>query len=281
MGSGGYADVVVSGLEKTDPQFDVVHLDDIVTKTATHPFFCVIAPSTNEKAPTVFLSAGVHGDEPAGVYALMQFLKSHIKNYLPYFKIAVIPCVNPYGFDTGVRENADGANLNRFFLSKNPPREVAIVKDVLTQQGTNYLFALDLHEDHTDAPDISRSSQKKIPRGFYLYENCPWKKELVGHRVTRDLRRRRIRVTRMPDVYNEPCDDGVVRTGGLLDPKYSDRETLEGHALNYTPHAFTAETPTYWSLDERVETHLAVLSKMLNEFRDRTIPPQERRIIIT
>src|SRR3989338_3435120 len=86
----------------------------------------------------VALSAGIHGDEPAGVEALLRFLEgtqgrinNGIRKWGMMYKFTVLPCTNPAGFERGTRENINGKDLNRKFNSTNPPEEVMILQDAL------------------------------------------------------------------------------------------------------------------------------------------------------
>ena len=59
----------------------------------------------------VYLSTGIHGDEPAGPIAALQLLK---ENTWPHgVDIFLCPCLNLTGFPLNRRENAKGIDLNR------------------------------------------------------------------------------------------------------------------------------------------------------------------------
>ena len=58
----------------------------------------------------LYLSSGIHGDEPAGPLALLQMLQD---DRWPDLNLWLVPCVNPFGFRRNTRENADGMDLNR------------------------------------------------------------------------------------------------------------------------------------------------------------------------
>lgn len=101
----------------------------------------------------IYLSAGIHGDEPAGPLALLELMRSS------YFSQAIhwiiCPAINPTGLATGTRENADGIDLNRDYL-KRQTTEVQAHASWLEQQPSPDIF-LSLHEDWETT-------------GFYLYE---------------------------------------------------------------------------------------------------------------
>lgn len=121
---------------------------------------CVGAPRTlllaecgDPRLPVVSLSAGMHGDEPAGVWALYSIVRDGLLD--PRFSYRIWPCYNPTGFDLGTRENAEGVDVNRSFGRGGGTPEA---KAILTAgRDRQYLLSIDLHEDHE-------------AEGFYLYE---------------------------------------------------------------------------------------------------------------
>jgi murein peptide amidase A len=105
-------------------------------------------------APRVFLSAGIHGDEPCGSEALLRFLKLHTLSTACDWVIA--PLLNPSGMALGKRENRDGIDLNRDFFRKES-EEIRAFTSWWECQGRGCDFHFSLHEDWET-------------NGFYLYE---------------------------------------------------------------------------------------------------------------
>ncbi len=104
----------------------------------------------------VFLNGGTHGDEPAGVEALLQFLEQRRYDAWPEITFTLIPCLNPWGFEWGVREGPAGHDLNRAFRrASSATPEVSAVKRVLSRR--QLTCSMDCHEDCDAA-------------GFYAYE---------------------------------------------------------------------------------------------------------------
>ena len=66
----------------------------------------------DEKAKTLVIGV-FHGDEPQGKYLIEKYLQNATPNLL------FIPCLNPDGLANGVRTNANGVDLNRYFPTKN------------------------------------------------------------------------------------------------------------------------------------------------------------------
>ena len=61
--------------------------------------------------PRIYLSAGMHGDEPAPPLALLELLqRGEFDQRANWF---ICPLLNPAGLRRGTRENAGGLDLNR------------------------------------------------------------------------------------------------------------------------------------------------------------------------
>ena len=99
------------------------------------------------------MTAGVHGDEPAGPWALYSIVESGLLD--TRFAYRIWPCTNPSGNRVGTRTNAEGKDVNRSFsLEVQTPESRAIMAETA---GRRYAVALDLHEDFE-------------ADGFYCYE---------------------------------------------------------------------------------------------------------------
>src|SRR5262245_31295924 len=56
----------------------------------------------------VYISAGIHGDEPAGPLAIRELLKEN--RWPANANFWICPCLNPSGFELHQRENAEGVD---------------------------------------------------------------------------------------------------------------------------------------------------------------------------
>lgn len=122
----------------------------ILATTAAGPLVVWERPGTG---PRVYLSAGIHGDEPAGPLALLDMLDDGF--FTPEIEWAICPALNPTGLAAGRRENAGGIDLNRDYLRRRSV-EVAAHVAWLEANRAPGLF-LSLHEDWET-------------KDFYLYE---------------------------------------------------------------------------------------------------------------
>src|SRR5688572_20217769 len=67
-----------------------------------------LKPDTSRK---IYISTGIHGDEPAGPLAIRQLMLED--RWPANAEIWVCPCLNPTGFLLNRRESAKGVDLNR------------------------------------------------------------------------------------------------------------------------------------------------------------------------
>ena len=120
------------------------------------------------KGPTVYISAGIHGDEPAGPLAVMELLETGFFNTPLNWRIC--PALNPTGLASGKRDSDLGIDLNRdYFLRVSS--EVAAHARWIEQQHPPDLF-LSLHEDwevEKFFPLIFIKCFKSTYAGFFLF----------------------------------------------------------------------------------------------------------------
>src|SRR5690625_560194 len=106
-------------------------------------------------APPIYLSAGIHGDEPAGPVAVSELLKTGLPNDISW---KICPVLNPAGLHASRRENASGVHLNRDYNHPTQPETKAHIEWLKRQ--SRFELALLRHEDWETS-------------GFYLYEAGP------------------------------------------------------------------------------------------------------------
>lgn len=108
-------------------------LHEITQSGRTYALMQIIRGSSAPRQ--VLLSAGIHGDEFAGVEGLCEWLESYVYlKFLHRWDITILPCLNPWGYEHGTRENGDGQDLNREFNSSHAPQEVLFVQSMLQRR---------------------------------------------------------------------------------------------------------------------------------------------------
>jgi len=193
----------------------------------------------------VLLSAGIHGDELAGVEALCEWLESHAyTKFLRRWDITILPCLNPWGYEHGTRENGDGRDLNREFNWSHPPQEVLFVQSVLQQR---FDLSLELHADEDSS-------------GYYLYETSLPGVD-IGHRILERTR------TVMP-VNLDATIDGKSANGGViarpLEPGTHSWWPMARYGFAQgIPYSLTLETGRS-PLQRQVQAHLQAIEAALD-----------------
>jgi hypothetical protein len=220
-----------------------LHVHEVACVNAARTLLCV--EWGDHRRPVVTIAAGVHGDEPAGPWALLDLAETG--DFDPEFAYRLWPCTNPTGYAAGTRASADGVDVNRSFGRGGRSPEA---KAILTaNRNRKFALSLDLHED-CDAT------------GFYCYEYGGGE---IGRAVVAAV-----------DQAGLPVDplEATFATLGPLDESRSTRERgriASGHfaeaavlgELSYSlaiarhaaRHALTFESPTQASWESRLATH--------------------------
>lgn len=226
-----------------------------------YPFFRItVAASSQTNLKSILLSAGVHGDEPAGIYTILKFLEDHIEEFLDKYRFVIYPCVNPSAFEASTLETMNGANLNRLFTPETSQTEIHLIIEDLLKLNLDFQFAMDLHE----APPYYEGEgylKKDNPHACWIYESRRDECERLGRGMI-DTLPPDIEVCTWPFIYHDISDRGVINflaetTGN---PVYAEGTTFDAFVFErYTGHSFTTETPTGWSMEKRVRTQLHFL----------------------
>ena len=215
-----------------------------------YPVYCLRTPGDPSKG-SLYVSAGIHGDEPAAPEALACWAETHLAAYVrtagakPLF---LLPCLNPWGLVNNQRADHKGRDLNRIF-----DRQVSPVRELRRRlAGWRFDLVLHLHEDY-DA------------QGIYMYEvhvgRARWDVDLLRACATKDLpieSRRRIDGWRFRDgVLSKPID---LKTIPMVPEAVY---LLQRHA----DHACTFETPSEFGLSRRVRAHVRMIQTSLRRVR--------------
>ncbi len=192
--------------------------------------------------PRVYLSAGIHGDEPAGPLALLELLRSGF--FESKFHWMICPALNPSGLAARCRENAQQVDLNRDYWVRSTA-EVAAHSAWLTARCAPDLF-ISLHEDWEST-------------GFYFYEiNLGEDDPERAHKI--------IAATGswfLPEPGPE-IDGHESREPGWI-YHAAEPDVPEGWpeaiylAKQGCPLSFTFETPSHAALESRVAAHVAAV----------------------
>ncbi|MDB6118800.1 MAG: succinylglutamate desuccinylase/aspartoacylase family protein [Verrucomicrobiaceae bacterium] len=214
---------------------DQAGLQAIALGTAgTLPVVMFESAAAAQGEPAVYLSTGVHGDEPAPPWGLLSWALDHI-SLLRSGSFLLSPCLNPVGLVANTRLNEKGHDLNRRFHMGRDPVIKAWRKFM---KGRSLVFSLCLHEDYDS-------------QGCYVYELskqrnilCEGPMTAIEEILPRDLRR---------DIEGRTARRGIIRPK-IVPKGFNGPEALILHQKG-CPVTLTFETPSEFGLDDRVQAH--------------------------
>ncbi|MFH1499217.1 MAG: M14 family metallocarboxypeptidase [Verrucomicrobiota bacterium] len=191
-------------------------------------------PAVRPDAPRIYLSAGIHGDEPAGMEALLALLESgEFDDRAGWW---LVPVINPAGLALGTRDDALGRDLNRDFKDLRTP-EVAGLVGWLRRQ-PDFTACGCLHEDWE-------------AQGFYLYELNPDDRPTLAPAMLAAAGQL------MPIEAGDMIDGRPVAEPGIIRPVNDPLERVDWPEAIYlrahhTSLSYTLETPSGLPLGQRV-----------------------------
>lgn len=177
-----YANEVVAPLRARLPAkaelFQYGVLDHASLGWPTYPLVAVRSQSWNPELPVVLLTGGVHGYETSGVQGALQWLAQAFHRYVDAINVLVLPCLNPWGYETVNRWNPQAIDPNRQFKPASLAAESALAMACVAANGGRVDLHVDLHEttdtDNSEfgpakaARDGAPFDPHDIPDGFYL-----------------------------------------------------------------------------------------------------------------
>ena len=204
--------------------------------------------------PRIYLSAGIHGDEPAPPLALLEMLEANVLDARANWFLC--PLLNPAGILARTRENADRVDLNRDYkhlLSSEIRAHISWL-----QRQPNFDVAVCLHEDWESA-------------GFYLYELNPLSRIALAESM----------IAAVEQVC--PIEEATVIDGREIDTRGIIRPVADPSLRELWPEAiylrahhttltYTLETPSALPLAQRVAALRAAVETAID-----AVPLSNRR----
>ena len=187
-----------------------------------------LQPSTK-----IYLSTGIHGDEPAGPLATLRLLQEN--QWPANTELWFCPCLNPMGFVLNRRENDKDKDLNRDYRHLETTEVRAHI--AWLERQPQFDLCLCLHEDWES-------------HGFYVYELNPENRPSLAETM----------IARIAEVCpidpseiieDRPARGGIIRPN--LDP-HTRPQWAEAFYLivNKTRLSYTLEAPSDFPLTTRV-----------------------------
>lgn len=199
-----------------------------------------IAKEGDPSLPGLYLSAGIHGDEAASVWGLIEWAR--VRLAAQKRPLLIFPCLNPWGLVTNRREDRRGRDLNRTF-SPPMPALVRRWERVLAAHTPEGWFdtAICLHEDY-DA------------RGNYCYELYRRGRRTYGHEAM-EAAAAHIPSDSRPIIEGRKAEDGLIRRAAL--PMLDGCPEAFALYQHWAWQVLTFETPSEFSFYRRVRAQAA------------------------
>ena len=227
----------------------------------------LLMPPLPMKQTRILVAGGFHGDEPAGCWGILDFLKNAPAHLLEQVSISFLPMVNPSGIRRHTPANVWKENTNRGFVPAVAEEEGHQHKPscegvLLTDNLPSLLFCakdgfLTLHEDYERTK-------------FYLYanEHHAQPKAFTKHMVNAGA-------SMCPILPDGDYEEGIVRDGVIFNAYDGSFESLL-FFKNGIPRTATTETPGKLDFAFRVK----MSSRLIDAFAQfhvptKNIPPVE------
>jgi hypothetical protein len=195
---------------------------------------------TEGNGKRIHISAGIHGDEPAGPLAALRLIREN--RWPADAEVFLLPCLNPLGFVLNQRGNAQGVDLNRDY--RNPKTAEAAAHIAWLERQPQFDLYLCLHEDWES-------------HGFYLYEQNPDEQPSLADKMI-------AAVAPVCPVDLSENIEGRPAHGGIIRPKISAHERLDWpealyHITHKSRQGYTLEAPSDFPLAVRVNALVAAV----------------------
>ena len=199
-----------------------------------------LSTSNSQPSTRLYLSTGIHGDEPAGPLAVLRLLREN--QWPANAEIFLVPSLNPIGFVSNRRENAQGIDLNRDYLHLQSDEIRAHVAWLERQPAFD--LCLCLHEDWES-------------HGFYVYELNPDNRPSLADVMVQ-------RVAAVCPVDQSEIIEGREAQNGIIRPNLDPRTRVQWPEsfwllTHKTRLSYTLEAPSDFALSTRVNALVAAV----------------------
>lgn len=210
------------------------------------PRYVFFGPKGGDDSIRIGLFSAIHGDEPAGAHAVVDFL--HLLDANPDlatgYTLFVYPLTNPTGYEDNTRHSRRGRDLNREFWNNSTQPEVQLLQSELFAHAFHGIISL--HADDTSD-------------GLYGYAN--------GATLTKSLIEPALQAAEaiLPRNRNRVIDGFPARNGVI-------RNNFEGvlraiPKLRPRPFEIVLETPSHAPQFLQQKAFVAGLLSILAEYR--------------
>jgi hypothetical protein len=215
--------------------------------TFSSPIWLVTFEGDAVEKMKVFISGGVHGDEPAGLEAVLATIIEVANDPSKYEHVNIdfVPLVNPSGWVNGIRLNAAGEDINRDFHLLNS-QETIIINDYLISRN-RYKLMIDHHED------------PRYP-GFYMVTYGNSDLSLICD-VTQ-----KVKHSGYP-LRSFKHNEGFFNVSNKMTPKLKNKTFMSYARSHYSKWAYQIESPTSPKMRDRTIMHSMADQELISSLR--------------
>lgn len=219
------------------------------TSLTSYPLIKITTGTGNIRR--ALISGGIHGNEPSGIETILYFFENDFyKDYTDNWEITFLPCINPYGYEYGTRENHEKRDLNRLFKADDPPLEVLFAQSILDLK---FDLNLELHEDDES-------------HGYYLYQKSRNPKyQKLGLEILKSVEKI-MPINTDEEIDGSPANQGIIS------------KDLDIYTMDWWPMALygfnkgaklnlTLEASTQYKLKTRIAAHTRAIKTALIFFQ--------------
>ena len=198
---------------------------------ALHRAAAGVAPGPGRR---IYISAGIHGDEPGGPLAALRLVREN--RWPADAEIFLLPCLNPLGFTLNTRENSTQTDLNRDYRAVRAQETRAHI--AWLQRQPAFDLYLCLHEDWE-------------AQGFYLYEQNPDHRASLAGKIIAAVKQV-CPIDASEIIEGRAAQDGIVRpnVAPAERPDWPEALYLISHQSR---QGYTLEAPSDFPLQTRVD----------------------------
>lgn len=212
------------------------------------------ASRTPHLASRIYISTGIHGDEPAGPLVALRLLRENC--WPDAAEIVLLPCLNPTGFVLNRRENEQGIDLNRDYRHLQSDEIRAHVAWLESQPPFD--LCLCLHEDWES-------------HGFYIYELNPDHRPSLAEAVVAG-------VEKVCPIDHSEVIEGREARGGIIRPNIDPRSRPQWPEAFWllthkTGLSYTLEAPSDFPLQVRIDALVSGVKAALACLLPNSAPP--------
>jgi len=209
--------------------------------------YSFVGPEGGDTPIHIGIFAGVHGDEPEGAHALVQFIRmlEARPELARGYCLSLYPVCNPTGFEDGTRFSRSGKDLNREFWKNSGEPEVRLLQTELISR--SFQGIISLHTDDTST-------------GFYGYAR--------GATLTKDLLKPALEaVEKILARDTRPVIDGFRARNGIIYDAYEGMLSFPPPRVRPRPFEIILETAATPPSYLKEAAFVAALQTILSEYR--------------